>query len=61
MMLFLGLGMSAIDLRAPAIRSGAVIMLATFGISMGREWSRIGLLVPDLDPHVGESHPRETS
>ena len=44
MMIFLGLGMSAIDLRAPAIRSGAVIMLATFGISMGREWSRIGLL-----------------
>lgn len=44
MILFLGLGMSAIDLRAPAIRSGAVIMLATFGISMGREWSRIGLL-----------------
>ena len=44
MMLFLMLGMSAIDLRAPAIRSGAVIMLATFGISMGREWSRIGLL-----------------
>ena len=44
MILFLGLGMSAIDLRAPAIRSGAVIMLATFGISMGREWSRTGLL-----------------
>lgn len=41
---FLVSGMFAIDLRAPAIRSGGVIMLATVGVSLGREWSRIGLL-----------------
>ena len=41
---FLIVGMLAIDLRAPAVRSGVIIMMATLGLSMGREWSRIGLL-----------------
>ncbi|MBB48952.1 MAG: hypothetical protein CMJ33_10545 [Phycisphaerae bacterium] len=41
---FLSLGLLAIDLRSPAIRSGAVIVMATFGFTVGREWSRMGLL-----------------
>ncbi len=43
-MSFLVAGILAIDLRSPAIRSGAVIMLATMGFSMGRHWSKLGLL-----------------
>ena len=41
---FIVLGLLAIDLRSPAIRSGAVIMMAMLGLTMGREWSKIGLL-----------------
>ena len=41
---FLVLGLLAIDLRSPAIRSGSVIVMAMFGFTMGREWSKIGLL-----------------